>query len=101
MPNTVCSTAARLLWYWTAAANVMAFSLMGIDKRRAARGQGARRIPERTLFFWAVAFGGVGGTAGMRLFRHKTRHWYFKLFFPLLAVLQLAVLGWLLWKVYF
>ena len=34
--------------------------------------------------------GGIGGTAGMFFFRHKTRHWYFRFFFPLLAVLQAA-----------
>ena len=30
----------------------------------------------------------------MRLFRHKTRHWYFRWGFPLLLALQLAALGW-------
>ena len=32
----------------------------------------------------------------MRCFRHKTRHWYFRYGFPLLAVLDLAGLVWLL-----
>lgn len=41
--------------------------------------------------------GGLGGTLGMFLLRHKTRHWYFRVFFPLFLVLQLALLGALAW----
>lgn len=69
--------------------SLLAFLLMGIDKGKAKRGK--RRIPEKTLFLFAALLGGVGGTAGMYAFRHKTKHWYFKLFFPLLALLQLAL----------
>ena len=63
--------------------------------RRRADGAAVRRIPERTLFAWATLGGGIGATAGMLLFRHKTRHWYFRLFFPLLAALQTAAALWL------
>ena len=69
--------------------SLLAFLLMGIDKGKAKRGK--RRIPEKTLFLFAALLGGVGGTAGMFVFHHKTKHWYFKLFFPLLALLQLAL----------
>ena len=31
----------------------------------------------------------------MQVFRHKTRHWYFRFGFPLLTALQLALLLWL------
>ena len=72
--------------------NVIAFAVMGVDKRRAQRQ--AYRIPEKVLFLWAGLFGGVGGTLGMAVFRHKTQHWTFKVFFPLLAILQLALLIW-------
>ena len=41
-------------------------------------------------------FGGFGGTLGMFVFRHKTKHWYFRVFFPLLMVLQFGLLGYLL-----
>ena len=40
-------------------------------------------------------FGAFGGTLGMFVFRHKTKHWYFRVFFPLMMVLQAAVLGYL------
>lgn len=71
--------------------NLLAFALMGIDKAKAKAG--AWRIPEKTLFLVTALFGGLGGTLGMTFFRHKTRHWYFKLGFPALLVVQLAVLA--------
>lgn len=68
----------------------VSFAMMGIDKRRAIRNQW--RIPESSLFLAAILGGGVGGTIGMFLFRHKTKHWYFRLFFPLLAIVQAIVI---------
>ena len=70
--------------------NLAAFALMGIDKAKAKAG--AWRIPEKTLFLVTALFGGLGGTLGMNVFRHKTKHWYFKYGFPTLLVIQLAVL---------
>lgn len=64
--------------------NILLFVLMGIDKFNAKMGN--RRIPEATLFAIAILGGGIGGTLGMYSFRHKTRHWYFAVFFPILAV---------------
>lgn len=71
--------------------NVISFFLMTLDKRLAYRRR--RRIPEKVLFLSALLFGALGGTAGMWIFRHKTKHWYFRLFFPLLVVAQAAVLA--------
>ena len=84
------------LFYYLIAVNVLAFVLMDIDKRRAK--QNAWRIPEKTLFLPAILGGALGGVAGMRLFHHKTRHWYFRLGFPLLLGLQCLGLGWLVWR---
>lgn len=69
---------------------VFTFSLMGLDKRRAV--QNKWRIRERTLFICAILLGALGGTAGMFLFHHKTRHLSFRLAFPALAVVQLIPL---------
>lgn len=69
--------------------SLMAFCLMGIDKKRAQRG--AYRIAEKTLWFWAVIGGGTGAFLGMRHFRHKTKHASFKWGLPVLMVLQI---GW-------
>ena len=66
------------------------FLMMGADKSRAK--SHCRRIPEARLFLLALLGGAVGGTLGMWVFRHKTRHWYFAFGFPLLAAIQLYVL---------
>ena len=68
--------------------SILSFSAMGIDKRRARRGKW--RISEKALFLLALLGGAICGTAGMFIFRHKTKHWYFKFGFPILAVLQIA-----------
>ncbi len=69
------------------------FALMGIDKKRAIAND--RRIKESTLFVAALLFGGVGTTLGMIVFRHKTKHRYFVVGMPLLAVLNIAAFGFL------
>ena len=71
--------------------NIAAFTLMGLDKHRAR--QGKWRIPEKTLFWVTACFGGVDGVLGMKVFRHKTRHWYFRVFFPLLLIVQVILLA--------
>ena len=71
--------------------NLVSFALMGIDKRRARRG--VWRISERALFMTTACFGGLGGVLGMKVFHHKTQHWYFRVFFPVLLVLQIAILA--------
>jgi len=76
--------------------SVLLFLLMGIDKSKARRG--TWRVSEKTLFVLALFGGAVGGTAGMFLFCHKTKHWYFRLGFPLLAAAQLALVVWLYLK---
>ena len=83
----------RMLGLYLLAADCAAFALMGIDKDRARRG--AWRISERALFLPALLGGALGGTLGMHVFRHKTRHWYFRYGFPLLLLGQLAGLAWL------
>ena len=76
--------------------NLNCFLLMRRDKQLARKGQ--RRIPERTLFLSAALFGGLGGVLGMQLLRHKTKHWYFRVFFPLMAVVQAGIAGYAAWR---
>lgn len=71
--------------------NIAAFALMGHDKRCAR--QGKWRVPERTMFLVTACFGGLGGVLGMKVFHHKTRHWYFRVFFPVLLIVQTALLA--------
>ena len=61
--------------------NVLGVAVMWSDKRRARLHRW--RIPEKVLF------GGTG--AGMYLFRHKTKHWYFVVGMPLILVCQAAL----------
>lgn len=68
--------------------NLIGFSLMGIDKRKAIKG--AFRIPEATLFIVALIGGSIGSNIGMYVFRHKTRKWYFVYGMPAILILQAA-----------
>lgn len=74
--------------------NLNAFAMMAIDKAKARKG--ARRIPEKNLFLATICLGGLGGVLGMQLCRHKTKHWYFAVFFPIILVLQIVLIA-LLW----
>ena len=69
--------------------NLTGFAMMGIDKQKAKKG--LWRIPESTLFLVAIIGGSVGSIIGMRLFCHKTKHWYFVLGMPLILVLQILI----------
>ena len=75
--------------------NLWAFALMGIDKRRAKKD--LWRIKERTLFLPVLLGGGVGGILGMKMFHHKTKHWYFRFGFPAILILEIAGVLWLVW----
>lgn len=70
--------------------NLIGFMLMGIDKRKAIKH--AFRIPEATLFLFAIIGGSIGSILGMYFFRHKTRHWYFVYGMPAILILQIALL---------
>ncbi len=85
----------QLLLFYLLCVNGAGFLLMGLDKRRAKRGQW--RIPEKTLFLPLLG-GTPGAIAGMHVFHHKTKHWYFRFGLPALLVLQLGAAGWLWWN---
>ena len=78
---------------WLALVNLIAFTVYGADKRRARKDR--RRVPEKTLFLLAIIGGSLGAFLGMRLFRHKTRHWYFVWGIPAIMALQIALGLWL------
>lgn len=85
-----------VLAVWLAAINVVTLAVYGVDKRRARRG--AWRVKERTLFVLPLLGGSVGALVGMRLFHHKTRHWYFVWGIPAILLAQVALAVWLLMK---
>ena len=84
-----------LLWY-LAAVNLVTFTVYGVDKAKARRG--AWRVPEKTLFLLPLLGGSVGALLGMRVFRHKTKHWYFVWGIPLILLAQIALAVWVYFK---
>ena len=65
----------KILLLAYACLGLVSFTLYGADKRRARRR--AWRIPERVLLGFSFFGGAVGGLLGMKVFHHKTKHWYF------------------------
>jgi uncharacterized membrane protein YsdA (DUF1294 family) len=55
--------------------SLLALILYGVDKAKAKAN--AWRISEKTLLGAGFFGGSVGALLGMKLFRHKTKHWYF------------------------
>lgn len=68
--------------------NILGLVVMGVDKWKAKHN--AWRIPEKTLFLVSILGGSIGTWAGMYLFRHKTKHWYFVV--GMLAILAVQVI---------
>ena len=69
--------------------NVLGVAVMWSDKRRARLHRW--RVPEKVLFGVSLLGGSAGTWAGMYLFRHKTKHWYFVVGMPLILVCQAAL----------
>lgn len=74
--------------------NIIGFFLMSSDKKRAKRGEW--RIKESTLWLVAIFGGAAGGYMGMRVYRHKTKHTSFTVFFPLIALGHFVLLVYLI-----
>ncbi len=70
--------------------NIIAFIVMGIDKRKAKKR--AWRIPEATLFILAGIGGSIGSIAGMYTFRHKTKHRSFVWGMPAILIAQVILI---------
>ena len=70
--------------------NIIAFFAMWIDKSKARRG--SWRIKESTLFTLVLLGGGIGGIAGMYLFRHKTKKLYFTVGFPVILICEIVLI---------
>jgi uncharacterized membrane protein YsdA (DUF1294 family) len=72
--------------------NLIGLAVMGIDKSKAKHH--VWRIPEKVLFLVSLLGGSIGTWAGMYIFRHKTRHWYFVIGMPAILILQIAAGVW-------
>ena len=69
--------------------NIVGFIIMGVDKYKAQKR--VWRIPEKMFFTVAVLGGAIGVYAGMLVFRHKTKHWYFMLGIPAILIIELII----------
>lgn len=70
--------------------NLFTFFVMWIDKNRAKKGKW--RVPENTLLLLVLLGGGVGGIAGMYLFRHKTQKAKFVIGFPTILICEIILI---------
>lgn len=71
------------------AINLITLLAMYIDKQKAKKTK--RRISEKTLFTLVFLGGGIGGIAGMYIFRHKTKKTRFIIGFPAIVIFQILV----------
>ena len=85
----------KIICAWLLLWSLVAFIAMGADKRKAQKGKW--RVPEATLFLFALLGGGLGATLGMHVFHHKTKDWYFRWGLPLILLVQLALVAWAAW----
>lgn len=69
------------------AINFITFVAMYIDKKKAKKGKW--RTKESTLFTLVLLGGGVGGIAGMYLFKHKNRKTRFVIGFPAILIIEI------------
>ncbi len=74
---------------YLAVMNFIGFYSMFSDKNKAKKGKW--RTKESTLFLFAILGGSLGSNLGMRVFRHKTDHWYFKYGMPIILILQILL----------
>ena len=93
---------------YLAVINVVTFFMYGIDKWRSTSGcllptghQKARkykwRIRESALLGLAVLGGSIGAWLGMKVWHHKTLHKKFKYGVPTIIIIQLAIIGYILY----
>ena len=66
-----------------------AFWLYANDKMRAKNE--LWRIPEAWLLAIGFFGGAIGALAAMYVFRHKTKHWYFRIGFPVILCVQVVM----------
>ena len=85
-----------VLLIYLAVINLLTFIVYGADKCRARKGKW--RVPEKTLFLLPLLGGSIGALLGMRVFHHKTKHWYFVWGIPAILLAQIALAVWIYTK---
>ena len=78
-------------------ASIIAMILYKADKVKAEKKKW--RISERTLLLSGFFFGAAGALLGMKLFRHKTKHWYFWIWNIINIAWQIALFAYIITRV--
>ena len=81
---------------YLAVINVVTFFMYGIDKWKAKKSKW--RIRETALLGLAVLGGSIGAWLGMKVWHHKTLHKKFKYGVPAIIIVQLALIGYILYR---
>ncbi|WP_156430891.1 DUF1294 domain-containing protein [Paenibacillus sp. FJAT-26967] len=79
----------RIIILYLVVVNVIAYVMMGSDKRKAKTG--GWRIPEKRLFGLALIGGSAGVWTGMYIYRHKTQHLSFRIGIPFLLLVNIVL----------
>lgn len=74
--------------------NIVAFSMYGSDKKKAKRKE--NRISEARLMKVTVFGGAIGAMIGMHMFRHKTLKRKFKVWVPILFIVEMILQSFIL-----
>lgn len=69
--------------------SIITFCLYGIDKKKAVEEK--MRISEKCLLSFGIFGGALGALIGMRMFHHKTKHWYFRVINVLMIFVQIVI----------
>ena len=81
---------------YLAVINVVTFFMYGVDKWKAKKSKW--RIREAALLGLAVLGGSIGAWLGMKVWHHKTQHKKFKYGVPAIIIIQLALIGYILYR---
>lgn len=87
------TTITLIVLAYLAIMTIVGLVIMKVDKVRAQKQ--AWRVKEATLFLVSLIGGSLGTWAGMYVFRHKTKHWYFVIGMPLIFFGHVILLGFL------
>ena len=86
----------EIIIIYLAVINVATFFTFGIDKLKAKHAKW--RIREAALLTLAVLGGSIGAWTGMKVWHHKTMHKKFKYGVPPITIVQLLIIGYILFK---
>ena len=74
--------------------NLAGFIFIAVDKSKARRNKW--RIPEATLFLFAIFGGSIGCLLGMHIFHHKTQKPRFYIGIPVILFIQILAVAYFL-----